>query len=165
MKTVLPLLLLLAWPAQATEVTVDASRERKAISDDLYGLIGGEAAQLSRMGVTVRRHGGNTLSRYNWKSSATNTGGDIHFFQIKQVTPANDAIAAAKAAGVQTMIEIPLLGGSAREVNRNSFNVLTGIERTQVAGLLQFQSLTPTQLAPTQTHHRQKQTEPKMHCY
>jgi hypothetical protein len=122
-KLVGPVLLLaLALPAQATEITVDAAKDRKPIADEIYGLIGGEDAQLSRMGVTVRRRGGNTMSRYNWKSSATNTGGDVNFFQIKQITPVDDEITATRAAGAQQMLEIPMLGYVSRPLSTGTLH-------------------------------------------
>jgi MYXO-CTERM domain-containing protein len=100
-----------------SSVTIDASHDRRPISPEIYGLMLGDDAQLSRMGVTVRRHGGNELTRYNWKTSTTNTGGDGKFFKIKPmevgagyVSSADSFIARTKAAGARSIIELPLAG-------------------------------------------------------
>ena len=96
--------------AFATDVTVDAAHNRRAINPEVYGVMLGDDAQLLRMGVTVRRHGGNGLERFNWKTSTTNTGGDGKFFQKKPSEPADDFIRHTQAAGAQSMIELPLAG-------------------------------------------------------
>ena len=118
--------------AFAANVTVDARYNRSPISPDIYGLVLGEDAQVSRMGVTVRRHGGNTMSRYNWKTSTTNTGGDGKFFQsitLPQGTSTNSAdnfVSVNKAANARSMIEVPTIGYVTQPVSptsRCSFNV------------------------------------------
>ena len=100
----------------ATSITVDARYDRRPISPDIYGLVLGEDAQVSRMGVTVRRHGGNTMSRYNWKTSTTNTGGDGNFFRsldLPKGTAANSAdnfVQVNKTFNAKSMIEVPSIG-------------------------------------------------------
>jgi len=94
----------------AANVTVDARYDRSPISPDIYGLVLGDDAQVSRMGVTVRRHGGNTMSRFNWKTSTTNTGGDGHFFQTRTTPGADAFVTANKAANAKSMIELPSIG-------------------------------------------------------
>ncbi len=102
--------LFLATSALATDVVIDASHDRRSIAPTVYGMIGGDELQLSRMGVTVRRHGGNDLSRFNWKTSATNTGGDGHFFQKQPRESADDWVSHSNAALARAMMELPLVG-------------------------------------------------------
>lgn len=102
--------------ALASTVTVDASRNRRPISPDIYGVVFADDAQLGRMGVTVRRHGGTQWSRYNWKTSTTNTGGDGFYFRTlfaplgKAASSADDFVTRTQAAGVDVMVELPTLG-------------------------------------------------------
>ncbi|MBS1149111.1 MAG: hypothetical protein H6Q89_809 [Myxococcaceae bacterium] len=102
--------------AFAANVSVDARYDRAPISPDIYGLVLGDDAQVSRMGVTVRRHGGNTLSRYNWKTSTTNTGGDGKFFRTvpqekgNASNSADNFVQVNKAANARSMIEVPSIG-------------------------------------------------------
>jgi len=102
--------LLAVFPALAANVTVDAAHDRHPISPLIYGLIGGDDAQLSRMGVTLRRHGGNQLSRYNWKLNTTNSGGDEFYFQRQPARSVDDFVTQTKAAGAQSLIELPTIG-------------------------------------------------------
>ena len=96
--------------AFAANVTVDARYDRSPISPDIYGLVLGDDAQVSRMGVTVRRHGGNTMSRFNWKTSTTNTGGDGRFFETLMTPGADPFVTANKAANAKSMVELPSIG-------------------------------------------------------
>ncbi|MBS1151150.1 MAG: hypothetical protein H6Q89_2848, partial [Myxococcaceae bacterium] len=85
------------------------------ISPDIYGLVFGDDAQLPRLGVTVRRHGGNSWSRYNWKTSTTNTGGDGRFFHGVGVDAGTDNSAdrfveQTRAGAARAIIDLPTLG-------------------------------------------------------
>jgi hypothetical protein len=110
-------ILLLGSTSFATDVTVDAAHTRRAINPEVYGVMLGDDAQLGRMGVTVRRHGGNGLERFNWKTSTTNTGGDGKFFQKRSSTPSDDFVRATKAAGAAAMIELPMTGYVSTEMS------------------------------------------------
>lgn len=103
-------------PLLAAQVTVDAAHNRRPISPDIYGVVFAKDTQLSRMGVTVRRHGGNHWSRYNWKTSTTSTGGDGYFFRTV-VTPAgplsssaDNFVTATRALRADAVMELPAIG-------------------------------------------------------
>src|SRR5438132_912593 len=64
----------------AASVSVDVAAERHPISPLIYGA-SGTNVQLQRMGATLRRFGGNRVSRYNYLTRTTNLGGDGLFFR------------------------------------------------------------------------------------
>lgn len=114
----LPSLAVTLWcsAALASSVSIDARYDRRPISPDIYGLVLGDDAQLSRMGVTVRRHGGNTRARYNWKTSTTNTGGDGKFFQSLELPKGSTAnsvdnfVLINNASHAKSVIDLPSVG-------------------------------------------------------
>ena len=109
--------LLLSAIAGAADVEVNSSFNRRPISSLIYGINFGSDAQAARIGATVRRFGGNSWSRYNWKASATNEGGDLHYYK-NLLLPAPDAgtapdfadrfIQSSKSNGSYSLIEVPI---------------------------------------------------------
>ena len=116
-------LVVLSSLANAADVTVDVTSDRHPISPLIYGLNFGTDAQVARTGATVRRFGGNSWSRYNWKVSTTNEGGDGYFFR-NLVLPGADGgfapdyvdrlIAGTRTTSAASLIELPLIGWVAR---------------------------------------------------
>ena len=113
----------LALPAAAAEVTVDVQRDRRAIAPEVYGVVLGSAEQARRMGVTVRRQGGNQFSRYNFLTSTSNEGGDGKFFKNLLLpfdagagfaNSADQFVAESRDAGADALIDLPLIGYVAR---------------------------------------------------
>src|SRR5689334_760753 len=49
-------------------LSVDVSAARHAISPDIYGLNGADAAFAAEIGMPVARWGGNTSTRYNFRN-------------------------------------------------------------------------------------------------
>lgn len=90
-----------------------------------YGLSESEAAALAAaINLPIRRWGGNTTSRYNWQTDFYNTGSDYFFENIPaegrvaSELPNNSAtnrfIAANRAAGIESLITVPLIGWVAK---------------------------------------------------
>lgn len=110
-------LALCSTQAWALDVAVDVQRDRRAISPLIYGVVLGTPEQARRMGVTLRRHGGNALSRYNYLATTTNEGGDGSFFKNLVLTPpsgrsnsADGFVDQSKDAGTESVIELPMIG-------------------------------------------------------
>ncbi|MCH9647582.1 MAG: glycoside hydrolase family 44 protein [Deltaproteobacteria bacterium] len=68
-------------PAPVT-VSVDPNADRRVISPLIYGVNFGSAAQLSTVGYPLRRWGGNSVTRYNWRFDVTNRAFDWFFQNI-----------------------------------------------------------------------------------
>lgn len=112
-----PLLLpLTLWLSGAVTVDVDVQADRRAISPDIYGVNYGADGQLSRLGLTVRRWGGNSTSRYDWQQDSHNTGSDYFFENIPDRGPSGSAnsadgfIRATRAGGAEPLITVTTLG-------------------------------------------------------
>jgi len=110
-----------AMPAVA--LAVDATAARKPISPLIYGingygLDGGDAAYLSALGVSVRRWGGNNVTRYNWMLDASNAANDWYFENVRlsnatnppDDSGANRLIAQNRLSGVDTVLTVPMIG-------------------------------------------------------
>lgn len=125
MKTVLALAFAaaLAVPAFAANpaitVNVDASADRHAIDPRIYGSSWASASQISTLGLTLNRWGGNAMSRYNWIYSTANRCKDYYFFNIpdsvsQQFNPstggsADDFIDLTFDNGAEPVMTIPML--------------------------------------------------------
>ncbi|MFN8620079.1 MAG: glycoside hydrolase family 44 protein [Chloroflexota bacterium] len=105
------------------DLVVDASKDRHAISPDIYGVnFAGTAfskAQLRSMGITLDRWGGNSTTRYDFTTGFHNTGSDWYFENIPPDTthplPHAALIEADRAAGVRSIITMPLIGWTPRK--------------------------------------------------
>lgn len=106
-------------PLFAITVTVDAAANRHPIDPRIYGLAWADTAQLTDMGATLNRWGGNAMSRYNWIYSTANRAKDYYFENIPDNVSsgdgsngksADDFIAATKAAGAEPVMTIPMMG-------------------------------------------------------
>jgi hypothetical protein len=103
----------------ATTITIDANLNRHPISPLIYGVAFADPAALNDLNVPTNRQGGNTTTRYNWQLNADNRANDWYFQSIAydSSTPgelADTFITKAKAAGVQAMLTIPMLGWVAK---------------------------------------------------
>src|SRR5659263_145050 len=74
--------LLTAGPSGAATVAVsiDPNADRHTVSPQIFGMNFGDAAQMSRLKVPVRRWGGNSVTRYNWETDTHNSASDWFFF-------------------------------------------------------------------------------------
>jgi len=104
--------------AATVMVTVDASQNRRPIDPQIYGVNFGDASQLSNPGFTVRRSGGNAVTRYNWQSDVSNRGSDFVYLNVSEGgglglpnnSTANLFLAETLAAGVEPIQTIGTIG-------------------------------------------------------
>lgn len=111
--------------AQDVTLTIDATTDRNIIPDAVYG-----ANELGYAGSTVHRHGGNRHTGFNWENNASNAGTDFNNSSDSYLgsnagignsqTPGAVLQAwlnADRAAGLKTIITLPLAGYVAADMN------------------------------------------------
>lgn len=114
--------------AQPLTLAVDAAAGRRAISPEIYGMTNVTADAAADLGVTLLRWGGNPTERYNWKlGNAFNAARDYHFQngdyghnKPEDMLPSalvDQAVVAANARQIRTLLTIPMLGWVARDTN------------------------------------------------
>ena len=100
-------------------VQIDPNADRHPVSPQIYGMNFGDAAQMARLKVPVRRWGGNSVTRYNWETDTHNSASDWFFFNYAgSANPANlpndsDAdvfVDEIRAAGGEALVTVPLIG-------------------------------------------------------
>jgi len=120
-------------PSPAINLSVDATVGRKPISPLIYGInnddkndgTNDDVALMQKLGISVRRWGGNSVSRYNWQLDASNRADDWYFenFRMSNATnlptdsAANRFIANNKLAAANSIITIPMIGYVAKDGN------------------------------------------------
>ncbi len=101
-------------PSLATSqtVSVNLSANRHPISDEIFGVSFGDAVRNQAIGYTVRRWGGNSVTRYNWQGVEHNSASDYFFINYtpSQTDDADAFIDEARTAGAQPFITIPTIG-------------------------------------------------------
>jgi hypothetical protein len=100
-------------------VLVDAQRDRHLISPLIYGLASASSNQLRDLNSPLNRSGGNSESRYNWLTNAHNRGSDWYFESLADSSSlpggsADSFVAAAKSAGAEPMLTLPMVGWVAK---------------------------------------------------
>ena len=118
---------LLKVPPPELTLTVDGGLERHKISDDIYGMNFAEEALAKELRLPVNRWGGNRRSRYNWKSSMTNTGRDWFYETLQEGTvnvanlPAGSAsdqfIDQNLRTGTKSIMTLPMIGWVAKSTS------------------------------------------------
>ncbi len=98
----------------AATVNVNANANRHAINPLIYGGNWVDTSTISDLNLTINRRGGNATTTYNWKTNATNRGGDWYFESLSDgpAVPSDSAnifINNTKAGGAESMITIPLV--------------------------------------------------------
>jgi hypothetical protein len=130
MRALLFAFVLASAPAQAAPgggvvaVSVDATADVHPFSPDIFGVSFGDASRNAEIGYTVRRWGGNSVTRYNWQVDVHNTASDYFYENIPgshdriEIPPlGNDAdafVAEALDAGSQALMTIPTIGWTPR---------------------------------------------------
>jgi Glycoside hydrolase family 44 len=120
----------LVGQSAAISLNVDAIAARKPISPLIYGINGissnntsSDVSLMQALGLTVRRMGGNDVSRYNWQLDASNAGADW-FFENKRMSNAtnlpvdsavNRFIGNNKTAAASSIVTIPMAGFVAKD--------------------------------------------------
>jgi hypothetical protein len=126
----IPAALLLALAASAgaahaaVAVSVDTGADVRPFSPLIFGVAYGDGARNEVIGYPLRRWGGNSATRYNWKVDVHSTASDWYFENIpgasdrSHVPPLNndaDAfIADARGYGADALITIPTIGWTPR---------------------------------------------------
>jgi Glycoside hydrolase family 44 len=105
-------------------VSVDVASNVHPFSPRIFGVAFGDASRNAQMGYTVRRWGGNSVTRYNWQVDVHNTASDYFYENIPgasdrtQVPPlGNDAdafVSEARDAGSEPLMTIPTIGWTPR---------------------------------------------------
>lgn len=114
--------LVTAGPVQGASVAVqiDPNADRHPVREQIYGMNFGDAAQMARLKVPVRRWGGNSVTRYNWETDTHNSASDWFFFNYANDVPdpgalpngssADTFVDEIRAAGGEALITVPLIG-------------------------------------------------------
>ncbi len=106
-------------PAAGPALTVDASGPGTPISDDIYGMNFADEDLAASLRLPVRRFGGNSASRYNWKLDAHNTGSDWFYENIPgpgdpAALPGGSAsdlfVEQDRRTGTKTLLTAPMMG-------------------------------------------------------
>ncbi len=101
-------------PADVT-LSVDAAADRHAISEYIYGIHYLEdEAFANEIDLPVRRWGGNSTTRYNWKNGMFGNP-DWYFENEYQPNSADDFVAENKRTGADSIITIPMSGWVAKD--------------------------------------------------
>ncbi|MEO8461198.1 MAG: glycoside hydrolase family 44 protein [Dokdonella sp.] len=110
--------------AAAIAVSVDTTANVHPFSPLIFGVAFGDAARNTQIGYTLRRWGGNSVTRYNWQVDVHSTAFDYFFENIpgasdrSHVPPlGNDAdafVSEALSNGGQALITIPTIGWTPR---------------------------------------------------
>ncbi|MFC4819314.1 glycoside hydrolase family 44 protein [Dokdonella ginsengisoli] len=105
-------------------VDVDTGADVRAFSPLIFGVAYGDAARNAVVGYPLRRWGGNSTTRYNWRVDVHNAGSDWFFENIpgaadrSQVPPLGNAadafVGETLAAGTQVLLTIPTIGWTPR---------------------------------------------------
>ena len=98
-------------------VNVDATANVHAIDSRIYGASWASATEITALGLTLNRWGGNAMSRYNWIYSTANRCKDYFFFNIPDSVAGDGSngesadafIGLTRGAGAQPVMTIPML--------------------------------------------------------
>jgi beta-glucanase (GH16 family) len=108
---------------------IDVSAARHKISPYIYGINFAEEALAKELRLPVRRWGGNSTTRYNWKINMANRASDWYFENLPEVNdnpssqPQVSAVNAFIDQNVRTatdsIITVPLIGWTPKDRGRN----------------------------------------------
>jgi sugar lactone lactonase YvrE len=104
-------------PASNADVSlsVDVAADRRPISEHIYGIHYVEdEAFAQEISLPVRRWGGNSTTRYNWKNQMFGNP-DWYFENERMASSADDFIAKNKRTGAASIITIPMSGWMAKD--------------------------------------------------
>ncbi len=116
------------------QVTVDPNADRHPINPQVYGVNLGSASEFGSALYPLRRWGGNSTTRYNWRKDATNRASDWFFINLPESdadsislpdgSSADQWIDETLGAGASAIVTIPTIGWVARDrVKRWGFSV------------------------------------------
>jgi hypothetical protein len=113
-------------------LTIDVAADRKPVSPYIYGLNFAKESFADEIDLPIRRWGGNSTSRYNWKIANLNTGNDWYFENISSSNAYNwnlpedhnDWVEQNTRTGTASLITIPILGYVAKNDSSCGFSVV-----------------------------------------
>lgn len=93
-------------------LSVDVTADRHPISPYIYGMNFAAEDLADELQLPVRRWGGNSTTRYNWKINVHNVGSDWYFENIPDTAGASaDAfVEQDRRTGTRTLLTMPLIG-------------------------------------------------------
>ncbi|MEZ4648591.1 MAG: glycoside hydrolase family 44 protein [Candidatus Eisenbacteria bacterium] len=107
-------------PSDTVDVTVDVSSERRVISPGIYGINFGSDSEWTELPYTVRRWGGNSVTRYNYVLDTFNTASDWFYMNIPNDHPDPGQLPDGSAAdrfaeetltsGADVLLTVPTIG-------------------------------------------------------
>jgi len=107
-------------PGATVAVTVDPAANVRPIDPRIYGVNFGDDAQAQALHWPIRRWGGNSTTRYNWKIDVHNTGSDWFFMNepdaaldpntLPEGSTADQFVDSTRAAGGEPILTVPLIG-------------------------------------------------------
>jgi hypothetical protein len=96
----------------------------RPISEHIYGMSFADTTQITELGLSVNRWGGNGTTRYNWQYDISNRASDWFFQNIPNPNDAPEKLPDGsssdkfvelnQSAGVQTILTIPMIGWTPR---------------------------------------------------
>jgi hypothetical protein len=101
-------------------IQVDAALDHHAISPLIYGVAFATSNQLKDLNVPFNRSGGNSTTRYNWTTNASNHANDWYFESLPDDggsvpgASVDEFISDSKNGGAQAAITIPIIGWVAK---------------------------------------------------
>lgn len=115
-------------PAKPVAMSIQCRSSPHRISPLIYGIaidtrLENQETHQYELGATIRRWGGNTTSRYNWKiGNAWNTGNDYFFMNVETLSY-QDFFALNRKHGLQAALTVPILGWVAKDTESVGFPV------------------------------------------
>ncbi len=122
-----------AGPPPPVTISVDPGADRRPINPLIYGVSLGSGAEFGSLGYTVRRWGGNAVTRYNWRKDATNHASDWFYINLPEGPDSTGLPDGSSAdswmdetigAGAVALVTVPTIGWTARDrVKRWGFSI------------------------------------------
>jgi hypothetical protein len=124
-------------PLAGPLLSVDVTRGRHVISPDIYGVNFAATDSAGSLGLTLDRWGGNSTTRYDYKTGFHNTGSDWYFENIPPdstaVKPHDALIQADRKAGLRTILTVPLIGWTPKAGSPHKHPYACGFPRSAFA--------------------------------
>jgi hypothetical protein len=108
-------------------LSIDCRAVAKKISPNIYGIAlhvvnDDKDTHNWKLGATIRRWGGNTMSRYNWENGFWNTGHDW-FYENVSANTHDKFLKANQEHGIKSTLTVPMLGWVAKDSTSMGFPV------------------------------------------
>ncbi len=110
-------------PGAGPTLSIDVNAGGHTISDDIYGMNYADENLAAELRLPVRRWGGNSATRYNWRTNMHNVGSDWYFENIPDGAPVVDGSASDlfieqdRRTGTKTLMSVPLIGWTPKEAS------------------------------------------------